>query len=162
MRQIDLLFYDYYFKYWHLAYYAANRILKNRQAAEDVAEDVFETLYKTMLNDRPPQINPGGWITVTAERKAFNYLRNNKRLVPLEQDVIESSFSHDTENRIFLSKMLDKLYKRNKKWFDIVDKYYILGMSTREIAKEYGCSEQAVRNCLQRAKAYLKKEGFLK
>lgn len=153
-------FHKYYFDNWQFVYYAALKILKNREAAEDVANDVFMSLYEYMLINRPPIRKIRPFLAVSVKRRAYNYIRDNHRIFPIDTVFTENTSPgiSDAENRLFTGNMLESLYRQNEKWFDIVEKYYLLELSIKEIAKEYGCSEQAIRNMLQRAKDFLRKK----
>ncbi|MDO4308378.1 MAG: sigma-70 family RNA polymerase sigma factor [Eubacteriales bacterium] len=158
MNDINLVFQKYYFENWRLVFYAARNILRVKEAAEDVTNDVFVNLYKQMLTREIPEEKVKAWLVVSAKRMAYNYLRNNKRLVPLDIDIPGSDSFQRIDNSLFVNDMLNRLHKRSKRWFDITAKYYLLGMSTAELAEEYHCSEQAIRNTLQRARDYLRSE----
>lgn len=158
LDQLNSDFHNYYSENWRLTYYAAYEVLGNSAAAEDVAHDVFTKLYEYMLNGHPPIAKIHSWLAVSAKRRAYNYIRDNKRFTSLDTEFSINDSFENAENRIFTSDMLNRLYNRNERWFDIIDKYYILEMSTKEIASEYGCSEQAIRNTLHRAIEYLRKE----
>lgn len=158
MEQVNLDFQKYYFENWKLAFYTAFQILNNTEAAEDVASDVFIKLYEYMLDGRPPISKIEAWIVISVKRKAIDYIRKNERLVPLNNDIPCKNLFKDLENHILASDILNRLFNKNERWFDIFEKYYVLEMSTSEIAIEYGCSEQAIRNALHRAKKYLRKE----
>lgn len=157
MDQLNSDFHKYYFENWQFVFYITLKILKNREAAEDVTNDVFTSLYEYMLISRPPIKKIRPFLAVSAKRKAYNYIRDNNRFLPLDIVHTENDSFGIVENKLFTNHMLELLYRHNEKWFDIVEKYYILEISIKEIAKEYGCSEQAIRNALQRAKDYLRK-----
>lgn len=158
MDQINLAFKKYYFDNWRLVYYAAYNILKLREASEDVASDVFVNLYKQMLSKPIPEDKVKAWLVVSAKRRAYNYIRDNKRLVPLSEEHSDGISFLKADEKIFINDMLNRLHTRNQKWFDIISKYYLLGMSTAELAEEYGCSAQAISNAMQRARDYLRSE----
>lgn len=162
LNQLDSDFHKYYFENWQFVYYTALKILKNREAAEDVTNDVFLSLYEYMLIRRPPIRKIRPFLAVSVKRRAFNYLRDNKRTIPVDTSFAQNDSFGMAENRVFTSNLLESLYRHNEKWFDIIEKYYILEMTIKEIAQEYGCSEQAIRNTLQRAKDYLRKEISIK
>lgn len=158
MNQLNSDFHKYYFENWQFVYYTVFKILKNREAAEDVTNDVFMSLYEYMLINRPPIRKIRPFLTVSAKRRAYNYLRDNNRTIPVDAGIAEKDSFGTVENRLFTSDMLESLYRHNEKWFDVIEKYYLLEMSIKEIADEYCCSEQAIRNTLQRAKNYLRKK----
>lgn len=158
MNQINSDFRKYYSQYKQRVFYAANSILNHKEAAEDVTSEVFISLYKQMLVREIPENKLAPWLLISAKRRAYNYIRDNKRFVSLDPETPEGSFSPKSDDRIFVSDMLNRLHKRNPKWFDTIVDFYLLEMSAAEIAKENHCSEQSVRNTLQRARDYLREE----
>lgn len=158
MNQINSDFKRYYYDNWKLVYYAAYKILNIKESAEDVTSDVFVSLYKQMLIKPIAENKVRAWLVISAKRRAYNYMRDNKRFTPLDTDVPGNNLYHKIDDNIFVSDMLNCLHRHNKRWFDTIVKYYLLGMSASEIAVEYQCSEQAIRNMLQRAKDYLRSE----
>lgn len=158
MSQLNSDFHKYYFENWQFVFKIARKILNNREAAEDITNDVFMTLYEYMQVSNPPIRKIRPWLAISVKRRAYNYLRDNKRLVPLSPELREENAPDNLENKLFAGDILNRLYHHNERWFDMMEKYYILEMSTREIAAEYGCSEQAVRNSLHRAKEFIRKE----
>lgn len=158
MKRINAIFHDYYFNHRHLVFYTALKILKNHEMAEDITSEVFIKLYEYLLNGSPPINNIRPWLAVSAKRRAYNYIRDNSRLVSVDTDDASDNPFEGIDNRIFVSEILNRLYLHNQRWFDIMEKYYIIEMTTAEIACEYGCAEQAIRNVLHRAKKYLRSE----
>lgn len=158
MNKINSDFQKYYFEYWRLVYYAALKIVGIRETAEDVASDVFVNLYKQMLISPIPSDKVSVWLIVSAKRKSYNYIRDNKRLGPLDTEMLGNNPFLKIDERIFVSDMLNRLHRKSERWFDVVTKFYLLGRNTAELAEEYQCSEQAIRNVLQRARDYLRSE----
>lgn len=158
MDQINSDFRRYYYENWQLVYYTAYKVLNIREAAEDVASDVFVSLYKQMLVKPVPEDKVRAWLVISAKRRAYNYVRDNKRFVSLDANTPGDNLYHRIDDNIFVSEMLNCLHRHNKRWFDTIVKFYLLGMSASEIAVENQCSEQAIRNILQRARDYLRAE----
>lgn len=157
MEQLNSDFHKYYYENWQYAYSTALKILKRKEAAEDVTNEVFTSLYEYMLNNHPPIRKIRPFLAVSIKRRSYNYIRDNKRFISMDSDLPKDNVLDLLENRIFTSDMLEDLFRHNEKWFDLVEKYYLLEMSIKEIAEEYHCSQQAIRNTLQRAKDYLRK-----
>lgn len=158
MEQLNSDFHKYYYENWQYTYSTALKILKCKEAAEDVTNDVFTSLYEYMLNRHPPIRKIRPFLSISVKRRAYNYIRDNKRFVSIDPGLSDDSSMGILENRLFTSDMLEDLFRHNEKWFDLIEKYYLLEMSTKEIAEEYKCSEQAIRNALQRARDYLRKK----
>lgn len=163
LNQKNEIFHKYYLENRALVFYTVFGIVKCRETAEDLTNDVFVSLFEYLKKDKPPIAKVRPWLAVAAKRRAYNYMRDNQRLVAMDSgdsgvSKDGSGFSADFENRLFTSELLECLYQHNPRWFDIVEKYYFLEMTTREIALEYHCSEPAIRNVLHRAKVFLRKK----
>lgn len=158
MNQLNAEFQKYYLEYRNLVYHVVFEIIENPETADDLTEDTFHALYVYMKMGKPPIRKLSSWLSVAAKRRAYNYIRDEARLCHLEHEIETGDFHTEVENRIFTREILNRLYNRSERWFDIMEKRYILGLSTKEIAEEYGCAPQAIRNTIARAKKFLLKK----
>lgn len=157
MESLNSAFKQYYLENKRLVVYAAYSVLKNFAVAEDIASEVFINLYTHLLNGKQVK-NIRGYLVASAKHRSLNYIRDAKKIIDLQPSVVDDGFEESANIKIFANEILNKLYCRNKRWFEIVTSYYILDLSVKEIASEMGCSEQAVRNVLTRSRDYLRTE----
>lgn len=159
MKPLNVRFQEYYYVNYQLVLKTAFSIVKDDAAAEDVASEVFICLYEYLSRENPPIERIRPWLFVTAKYRAYNYLRDNGRLVPADSGCpSEDTARCDFESRLFTQDLLNCLYRKNPKWFDIVEKYYFLELSAEEIAREYRCTPHAVLTILSRARKYLREK----
>lgn len=158
MKNINKDFESYFRKYWALIYRTALKILKNPEDAKNVASDTFKSLYEYMLKSEEGIRTPHAWLVVTVMRRSYDFLRVKQPDAARDADTPSEVLCGKSEERMFSGEILNRLYSHNRKWFDVVEKYYILGLPTKEIAREYGCSEHTVNTLLSRAKDFLREE----
>lgn len=156
MNCINKEFESYYIRYRHEIYRIALWITNNHCSAEDIVEETYIALYTHMLHaEKLDNVYP--WLIVVAKRKSINLVKATKKFAPYNTD-IERAQEIDIANQIFISDMLDCLYQRNKRWYQVIEMHYILGMTTAEVAAELKCTDVSVRNSLYRARKYLRGE----
>lgn len=153
-----------YLQYNRLIFSEVKKVLKNDWDAEDVVQMVLVRLIghisKLRTMDRDSAVN---YIIVTARHTAYNFLRDNKRVVELSFDetfdmVDETLVSADErlialemiENAGMVWRSLDERSRR------LLEMKYILDTSNEEIAQEFGVAANSVRMLLTRAREKLK------
>lgn len=146
-----------YVQHYQTVVKIAFTVLHDRITSQDVASDVFLKLYENLLHKKDIQ-NVKAWLIIVAKYTAYDYLRERKKEVSLEKfetSFHASDFTEDLYTKLYTGTILKKLYQKNKRWHDICLLHYLLGMSIREIAEMYNCSESSVSNALYRAKKYI-------
>ena len=133
----------------------ASRFLPNEADAEDVVQEVF--LY---VSQRPGSIRTAEsaetyhYLSIIAKHKALDRLRELKRFagddIPQEE---EPAYEMPEESP--LAEALRQMPERARQMLLL---RYADGISTREIARLYGMTPDAVRRAIHRAKADLKKK----
>ena len=146
-----------YMQHYQTVVKIAFAVLHDKITSQDIASEVFLKLYESLLHKKDIR-NVKAWLIVVTKYTAYDYLREKKKEVSLEK--FETSFhtSDFTEVlyiKLYTDTILQKLYQKNKRWHDICLLHYLLGMSIREIAEMYNCSESSVSNALYRAKKYM-------
>lgn len=153
-----------YLHYNRLIFSEVKKILKNDWDSEDVMQMVLIRLIghipKLRTMDRNHAVN---YIIVTARHAAYNFLRDNKRVVELPFDETfdmadETLISVD--ERLITLEMIENagmawqsLDERSRR---ILEMKYILDTSNEEIAQEFGVATNSVRMLLCRARDKLK------
>ncbi len=146
-------------------YKIAYSYVKNEQASLDIIQD---TSYKGLINiaSLKDKLYFKTWITRILINTSIDYLKKNKNLVLMSDDVIDveasnnnfnSDFSNGIDGKIDLYNAIDNL-KENYKTVIILK--YFNDMSEKEISQVMQIPVNTVKSHLRRAKSELKR--FLK
>ena len=150
-------FEDLYTQHYQTVVKVAYTVLHDSMTSQDIASEVFLKLYESLLHKKDIQ-NIKAWLIIVTKYTAYDYLREKKKEVSIERfenTLHTSDFTDDLYTKLYTDTILQKLYQKNKRWHDICLLHYLLGMSIREIAEMYNCSESSVSNALYRAKKYI-------
>lgn len=157
-RDFDMIYND----YSRLVYWAAYKVVSNRETAEDITQSVFEKVVRHMgklseLNDAQLK----GWLYKVSTNLALDITRKSARELlsdePLGADVADNNAPPDVEAegrlqrsavRLAIDK-LDDIYK------EVVLLHYFSEMTVREISQNTGISEGTVKSRLVRARILL-------
>lgn len=143
---------------YKLVYKAAYNIVRNDSDANDVVSEVFIKLYVYITKTKIIK-DLHNWLIIVSKTTAIDYLRRFYKIKTC--DLCEQYFTtyyDDSENRLECGEVLNKIYLHNKKWREIIESYYILGMTCEEIALFQGVTEKSVRMKLQHIKQYARKK----
>jgi RNA polymerase sigma-70 factor, ECF subfamily len=123
------------------------------QLAEDAVQDAFATAVATWERDGVPP-NPGGWITVTARRKAIDRLRRERVLADrVERLGAEADREEEADEPDRLRLMFTCCHPALAMEARVALTLRMLGgLTTAEIARAFMVSEQAMYQRLVRAK----------
>ncbi len=126
---------------------AAERILKNSSAAEDVAQETFiKYIQYTRKQKKIDHI--AGFLFRVATNLALNQLRNSKRRDLLLQQMVSESIdvTVSIEDQIALRKVLSQVGELEAQ---IAAYYYIHGMNQREISDLLSLHRRKVSRLLE-------------
>lgn len=135
-------------------------IVKDRDAAEDIAQESFIKAYYRLSEFDADKGRFSTWLYKIATNQALNYLRKNKRRVTIED--IESladqtvPVSLDENEKQIIRDAITML--EPPKYGAIVKAYFWDGRSYSEIAKEYGTTTNTIGTWIRRAKAQLREK----
>jgi RNA polymerase sigma-70 factor, ECF subfamily len=135
-------------------------IVKDRDAAEDVAQESFIKAYYQLNEFDPNKGRFSTWLYKIATNTALNYLRKNKRQVIIED--IESLADQtmpvnlDENEKQIVRDAITTL--EPPKYGEIIKAYFWEGKSYSEIAKEYDTTTGTIGTWIRRAKAQLKEK----
>lgn len=129
----------------------AVRIVKDQELAEDIVQNTFETLLLNYEKVRGYE-NIWGWLSRTLANKAMNEITraSNKREVSIETGHIPAA-NDPYEPDDLLSVMPPGLSEEDRR---ILYLRFEMGLHHAEIAEELGCSVEASRVRLARAKTH--------
>ncbi|MCI8810553.1 MAG: sigma-70 family RNA polymerase sigma factor [Oscillibacter sp.] len=153
-----------YLKYRGLMYHVADRILHNRQDAEDTVHNAFLQIIKhfkkfqdTRLEDLTPQI------VVLTKNEAISFLRKKKNEAPLEDG---ESLADASEAILDYQALVDSFTRLPQTYRAVMEMKLLLGYSDGEIAAKLGLTKTAVSTRINRGRLLLRniveQEGFLR
>lgn len=145
-----------YDRYFGLMYHVANKILHNRQDAEDAVHQAFVSIaenIKTIFDPECPETR--SYIVIIVENKSIDIIRQRKR-VATSIDFEETMWGIHIpeEHALDLATLIGQLPARYR---EILLLRYDNGYTTKEIAKLLNISHSNAEKLLYRAKNYLQK-----
>ena len=161
-------FEEFYKKYFEFSIRIAEKLLKERSAAEDVSQEVFCSLYK--IKDRLEMGNERklrGLVAKASENKTRDYLR--KTYVRQESAGLDKTecgkYSESAEAQMigiegkeYLNLIFERLRQKNQRNYEIYVAVKILDVSPELVAKKYNITRGNVNNRILRTKQWLKAE----
>lgn len=153
-------FEELYRQYYRLVVKTAYVILRNISASQDVASEVFLKLLENLRIKRDIR-NVKAWLCIVAKYTAYDYLKSRKNEVSLdglEYSLHEKDFTSYLHTKVSVHSLIDDLYLKNKHWCETLLLHCLLGMSIKEIAILYNCSEASVNNSIYKARKYLQRK----
>lgn len=160
-----------YTDYSRLVYWAAYKVVSNREAAEDITQSVFEKLLEN--SNIPENMNDQqlkGWLYRVTTNLALDKIRKSKHEMlsdePVGTDIPDSS--ELPEDSMLEKKRHDAVVQAinglDKAYRDVVMLHYFSEMTVKEISKNTGISEGTIKSRLVRARVLLagrlKESGF--
>ena len=131
-----------------------DQMIKDRQAAEDIAQDAFIKSYEK-INDFDITKRYSTWLYTIARNKCMDYLRKNKQLNnDIEPDTLayeppELTFAQKQEVRDAVMALMPPEYRK------VIEAYYWQAKSYQQIADEIDQPINTVRTWLRRGKKKL-------
>ncbi len=135
------------------------RRLGDLQAAEDAAAEAFAAAARAWARDGVPP-NPGGWLTVTAWRKAVDQLRRDRPVTVDPQvlgDVVQANSEEDDRLGMVFACCHPALALEVRVAMTL---RYVAGLTTREIAAAFLLPEPTLAQRLVRAKRKIRDAGI--
>ena len=145
-------------KYANYVSVVLGRILPNRaEDREELAADVFCAVWEN--RDRLESDRLKGYIGSIARNKAFNLLRADKSVLPLEEDMLifdDEDVQDTVEQKDIAARIdvaLDSLEPKQKELFI---RYYYYGFTVAKAAEEMGINLSTAKTWLSRGREVLK------
>lgn len=160
-------FHRYMIRYEKMVKCYAGKFVGN-YLAEDVAQEVLFTMYQKIDSLRDDTVS--NWLLVVTKHIALDYLKKGGSVntYPVEPCLL-SEYMESAEEEFFEREEKQKaaaalcgtafelLYEKNPRWYEVVVAADVLGMSSRQIAKEMDVTPGYVNLMKFRAKKYLNK-----
>lgn len=145
-----------YNAYFRDVYKFVFRRIGNKAVAEDITHDVFCAALNKMDEFRNHP-EPKKWLMVTARNKMRELYRKMKRnaseaLEEIPELAVEEPDYNEIELELTALSIIDK-----EDW-ELIKDYYLIGITTRELAEKYGITENNMRVRLHRLKVKLRKK----
>ena len=147
-----------------MVYHIALKYLRyDTESANDVAQEVMLMWYQYIVEGRDiKQLD--SWLALVTKHKSLRHLER----LELQKELCEKiemtlSEQPSAEEQAIKSidishsrSILDELYRKNPRWYEIMLMAYVMGYRHREIAEHFGVSENAINKVLSRATAWCK------
>jgi RNA polymerase sigma-70 factor (ECF subfamily) len=138
-----------------------NRILRDRQAAEEILQDIFYQLWRTASRFDPARGSLGGWLLVIARNRAISRLRKHNPASGEEIGentvVAPANLESATAQRELLLRVTRALDDLPREQRAVVELAYFEGMTHSEIARQTGDPLGTVKTRLRTAVETLKR-----
>jgi len=149
-------------EYKHMVFTLAIRIVKNREAAEEVAQDVFVKAFKNLKNFKGDS-KFSTWIYKIAYYASLDELKRSKRQIRSENiDTFNDRNLGNTDDALKLLHDKDRkeiineaLFKLNEDERVIITLYYFEELPVKEISKIVDLSEDNIKVKLFRSRKKL-------
>src|SRR5688572_8618964 len=146
-------------RYKNALYRHCFAIVKDEDAAEDIAQDSFVTAYYKLASYNAA-FKFSTWLFKIATNKGLNYLKRGRRQQPMgdaAQDLIVSELP-GPERAALHSELEAAISRLRPQYRTAVRLHYWQGMKYGEVAEMLSVSEGTVKSWLNRAKVQLRKE----
>lgn len=130
-------------------------IIRDEDAAEDMAQETFIKAFHNLGKYDPAQAAYKTWVFTIATRECLSYLRRRKPL-PLEDDETIASNAADTDQMAKDHEVYEAVMRLRPKFRSVIVLHYWHGYSYEEIASAMGAPIGSVRGWIFRAKKELK------
>lgn len=151
-----------YKDYSRLVYWAAFRVLSNKEMAEDVTQNVFISVLKNMANiSSLPDAQLKGWLYRVSVNAALDAKRRTGKEVlsdePVGAEVADSGVPPDeeAERNIMRTAVREALDRMDEIYREPLMMFYFSEMSVKEIAETLEISEGTVKSRMSRGRTIL-------
>jgi RNA polymerase sigma-70 factor (ECF subfamily) len=136
-----------------------DRLLSDRDEAEDVAQKAFIKAYEKLDNFDNGKARYSTWLYRIATNMAFDILKAHKRTISSDMEDVEgagaldAALMHDETIREVRAAVLDLMPPEQRR---VIEAFYWDGMSYQAIADEMGVPINTVKSWMRRAKQQLR------
>jgi RNA polymerase sigma-70 factor (family 1) len=154
-------FIELYREHWKSLYNSAYRILKNKQASEDILQDIFINIWKKRGE---LQINSSikAYLLMSVRYEVYRKVREDQRFEPILNEMAELFSDCSVEQTFEYKECLQQITFKVKELPEKCREVYMLSrnehLSHKEISARLSISTKTVRNHLTRALRELRLE----
>lgn len=173
LQSNDSRVFDYLFnEYYNQLQYFAERLVSNREEAQDIVITAFRKFWGLKANFQTAN-NIKAFLYITIRNQCLDFLRYRQRLNEVKKEyeshLLSAEEIQQVEHLIIESDLINKIYKEVQKLPNRCREIFILtyfkGLKTKEIATALQISESAVTTQRSLAIKYLKhtfsQEGYV-
>lgn len=133
-------------------------IVKDRQAAEDIAQETFVKAYYALKKYSPSKGAFSTWLYRIAANRARDYLRKHRQRI-IDSNIEEIGGEHERLTSAEKQEVRDKVAKlRPPEYASVIRAYFWEGKRYEDIAREFGVPIGTISSWMNRAKQQLRKE----
>jgi RNA polymerase sigma-70 factor (ECF subfamily) len=146
-------------RYKNALYHHCFAIVRDEDAAEDIAQETFITAYYK-LELYNPQYRLSTWLFKISTNKAINHLRKHAREVTADDELIANIASQEPGPLVHAqdAELHDAVQRLQPTYRAVISLYYWQGMTYEEIAQIMGSPKGSIKGWMSRAKLELRKE----
>lgn len=133
-----------------------DQLVRDRDAAEDLAQDAFVKAYTSLRTFDPDRAAFSTWLYRIASNVCIDHLRKSKRFVrqaiedaPMQESMTEAEINHIRET---VARLTPPEYRA------VIEAYFWEGKTYAQIAATHNTTTGTVGTWISRAKAQLRKE----
>lgn len=133
-------------------------ILRDRQEdCEEIVSDVFFAVWENRLILRAESLK--SYIGTVARNKAFNLMRKDKEVLPLEDDILifDENIALNTEKKDMADRLKSALDTLDPLHKELFVRHYYYGFTVAEAADDMGINPSTAKTWLCRGREALKK-----
>lgn len=154
-ESVHLVFEEIYETYSRLVYFKVIQYIDNRQDAIDLTQDVFLSFYENIFKSDINNIKY--YLMVTAKNKALNYLKSQKNIITLEENIVYD-YVDDCSNNEEYNNIIDNMKKYlSEREINILLEHIIDGNSFKDLSVKYNIPLNTVISIYHRALKKYKK-----
>lgn len=142
------LFNDIYLEYRGLIAFNIYQLINNKNDVEELVDDTFLLFYNYVLHHEVLSIK--AFLLTTSRNVVNNYLKKEKEISKEEVEV-----SSNDEFSFFLEELESYLGSED---YSLLYDYYVLEISSKELAEKYHLSRSAIRMRIKRMKNKIKRK----
>jgi len=146
-------------RYSGLVFSVAMKVLRNREASEDLLQDVFFKLWNNPATYVMSRGSLGAWLHVIARNRAIDMLRKRRPADSIDNFQLSSNvnIASEIEQLAMVQKVREVMASLPQEQQHALDLAYFEGLSHSEISERTGCPLGTVKTRVRSALTHLRK-----